>query len=300
MKVSLVKGGASYSRIIAGVMKWGVWGANLNESEVESMIHHCIENDVTTFDHADIYGHYTTEELFGNVLKSDPNIRNQIQLITKCGINLITENRPTHKIKSYNTSKEHIITSVEMSLKNLATDYIDLLLIHRPSPLMQPSEIAEAFSLLKKSGKVVEFGVSNFSSSQFEMLNHFFPLTTNQVEASLSCTDALVNGTFDQGIRLGCKPMVWSPLGGGAIFGNDLNSRITAIKDAAKPLQEKYNAGLDQILLAWLMKHPAEILPVIGTSKENRITDATKAIEISISDEEWFKLLEAAKGHEVA
>ena len=299
MKVELISGGIKYSKIIAGVMKWGVWGANLSGTAVEKMIHQCINLGVTTFDHADIYGHYTTEKLFGKTLKNNPSIRSQMQLITKCGINLVTPNRPSYKIKSYNTSKKHIIYSVEQSLKNLETDYIDLLLIHRPSPLMNPSEIAEAFLQLKNSGKVRDFGVSNFTPMQFEMLHHFFPLSTNQVEVSIQHTQPIVDGTFDQALKLAYKPMAWSPLGGGAIFGkNSENSE--AIKKATISLQEKYNAGLDQILLAWLMKHPAKILPVLGTSKANRIAAAVKSLEISLTNEEWFGLLEAAKGREVA
>ncbi len=300
MKVNLIQGGIEYSRIIAGVMKWGVWGANLNVEEVEKMIFHCMEKGVTTFDHADIYGHYTTEELFGKALKTNSQIRDQIQLITKCGIKMIAPNRPSHKIKSYDSSKAHIIKSVEQSLKNLQTDYIDLLLIHRPSPLMQPGEIAEAFSQLKQQGKVRDFGVSNFSPSQFAMLNHFFPLSTNQVEASLTNSNPMDDGTFDQAIRLNSKPMAWSPLGGGSIFGSVANENSEAIKNAAKVLQEKYNAGLNQILLVWLLKHPAQILPVLGTSKQNRVSDAVKSLEISLSDEEWFTLLQAAKGREIA
>ncbi len=300
MKVELKTGGIAYSRIIAGVMKWGVWGADMKGAAVEEIINHCLENEVTTFDHADIYGHYTTEELFGKILKTSPHLRDQMQIITKCGINLVTPNRPEYKIKSYNTSKDHILNSVEKSLENLQTDYIDLLLIHRPSPLMNPNEIAEAFSQLRKSGKVREFGVSNFTTSQFELLNHFFPLCTNQVEASLTCIAPFEDGTFDQSLKYGCKPMAWSPLGGGAIFGNQASGNSESIRIKSNNLQEKYNAGMDQILLAWLLKHPANILPVLGTTKTNRISDAIKSLEIDLSDEEWFALLEASKGKEVA
>jgi len=300
MKVELKTGGKKYSRIIAGVMKWGVWGADLNVAQVDQLINHCVVNGVTTFDHADIYGHYTSEELFGKAIKDNSQIRDDIELITKCGIKMVTPNRPDHKLKTYDTTKSHIIKSVERSLKNLRTDFIDLLLIHRPSPLMRPNEIAAAFEQLKQQGKVLEFGVSNFTPSQFEMLNHFFPLSTNQVEASLSQTRGIEDGTFDQAMILNYKPMAWSPLGGGAIFSPNPNDTTKAIRLAAQSLQEKYNAGLDQILLAWILKHPAHILPVLGTSKQNRISDAIKAMDINLTDEEWFSLLEAAKGSEVA
>jgi predicted oxidoreductase len=155
------------SPIIAGCMKWGQWGVKYSTAQYLQLIEDCIVNKITSFDHADIYGDYTVEEEFGNALKPKPHLRQQIQLITKCGIRRFTPNRPEHKINSYDTSRLHIITSAERSLKNLKTDYLDLLFIHRPDPLMNPHEIAEAFSHLKKEGKVLHFGVSNFTQKLF-------------------------------------------------------------------------------------------------------------------------------------
>ena len=300
MQVKISESGLMLSRIVAGVMKWGTWGANFSAREILGIIEHCLEQGVTSFDHADIYGHYTTEALFGAAIKNKSALRNSMQLITKCGINLVTPNRPENKIKSYNSSEEHILKSVERSLINLHTDYIDLLLIHRPSPLTHPSEIAEAFTKLKATGKVLHFGVSNFLPSQFAALHQFFPLCTNQVEASLLHLNPMEDGTFDQAIQLNTRPMVWSPLGGGALFSQKPNTMEKRILETAKVLCEKYDIGLDQLLLSWLLKHPAGLLPVLGTSKNNRITDAVKAIEVDLTDEDWFRLLEAAKGAEVA
>lgn len=288
------------SRIVGGTMNWGVWGHNLSPNEMLKLIRESIELGITSFDHADIYGHYTTEETFGKALKIQPSLRSRMQLITKCGIKLTTPNRPNNKIKSYELGASYIVKSVEQSLRNLRTDYIDLLLIHRPSPLMNPFEIAEAFDLLRKMGKVRHFGVSNFTPSQFDMLNWHFPLITNQVEASVLHTAPFFDGTFDQCLKHNIRPMIWSPLAGGKIFGKDLEGQSKAVQAVAQDLADKYNCDLDQILLAWLLKHPAKLHPVVGTAKASRLKNAVEAIQINITNEEWFELLEAARGHEVA
>lgn len=292
--------GLYLSRIVFGVMKWGVWGHNLPTSEMQKLIEQSIELGVTSFDHADIYGHYTTEAAFGEVLKNKASLRQQMQIITKCGINLVTPNRPNYKVKSYDSSRSHILESVETSLKNLHTDYIDLLLIHRPSPLMNPVEIAETFHELRQAGKVNFFGVSNFTPSQFEMLNWHFKLETNQVEASILHHEPFFDGTFDQCLQHKIAPMVWSPLGGGQIFTDLEDEQVQRIRKVAEILGEKYNADIDQILLAWLLKHPSKIHPVLGTARIERVKKAVDAVQIDLTQEEWFELLEAARGHEVA
>lgn len=289
----------NFSPVIAGSMKWGKWGAHFSGSDYQKMIEQCIEAGATSFDHADIYGNYTTEEEFGLALKEMPAIRNQMQLITKCGICMVTPNRSANKIKHYNTSREHIIASAERSLKNLHTEFIDLLLIHRPDTLMDPFEIAEAFSQLKKAGKVLHFGVSNFNVSQTTLLQSCFPVEVNQVEISILHTDPIFNGVLDQCIKEQIIPQSWSPLGGGIL--NDLadDERSRRIMAVAEILGEKYAAGFDQILLAWLMKHPAGIIPVLGTTKAARIKAAILAKSIDLTREEWYMLLRAATGHEV-
>ncbi len=288
------------SRIVFGVMKWGVWGHNLSADQMLELLKQSIELGVTTFDHADIYGHYTTEGVFGMALKKQPALRQKIQLVTKCGINLITSNRPQYKIKSYDSSRKHILESVDNSLQYLNTDYIDLLLLHRPSPLMNPVEVADTFHELKESGKVRFFGVSNYTPSQFELLHSHFPLMTNQVEASVLHTAPFFDGTFDQCLRHGIAPMIWSPLGGGQIFTDLEDEQVQRIRKVAIELGEKYNVDIDQILLAWLLKHPAQLLPVLGTAKIDRVKKAVEAMNIDLTQEEWFELLEAARGHEVA
>lgn len=286
------------SPIIAGTMKWGAWGAKLSTPQYLTMIEKCLEYGVTTFDHADIYGHYTVEEEFGKALLLDSSIRKRIQIITKCGIQMLSPNRPEHKIKSYNTSKQHIISSVENSLKNFNTDYIDLLLIHRPDPLMDAHEIAETFTQLKQQGKVLGFGVSNFTVCQTDMINATFPIIANQVEISILKLDALTDGTLDYCQKRNIIPMSWAPLGGGNIFNSEVEKckRIVAVSQL---LAEKYNTLPEQILLAWLLKHPSKIKPVLGTSKHNRIKLAVEATNINLQREDWFVLWRASTGKEV-
>jgi len=299
-RIQLAAGGPTFSRIVFGVMKWGQWGWNYNTKEMLHLIEQSIEQGITTFDHADIYGDYTTEQDFGNALVQKPYLRQKMELVTKCSIKMKTPNRPQHRIKSYDTSREHILKSVENSLQQLQTDYIDLLLIHRPSPLMDPDEIAEAFTQLKDDGKVLYFGVSNFTTSQFDLLNSRFPLVTNQVEASILHLPPFLDGTFDQCLKHRIAPMAWSPLGGGSIFQENPDERSKRIRSVALKLGEKYDGkSMDQVLLAWLMQHPSRILPVIGTGRIERLKAAEEATQFKMTTEEWFMLWEASQGQEV-
>ncbi|RZS90733.1 aldo/keto reductase [Aquimarina brevivitae] len=296
----LSNNGLKVSGIVAGCMNWGEWGAQLSVNKTAQLIDNCLEIGVTTFDHADIYGHYTTEALFGKAIKNRSSQRTAMQLITKCGIQLVTPNRPAHQLKSYNTSKDHILKSVDRSLTNLQTDYIDLLLLHRPSPLMRPEEIAEAFTALKDSGKVIHFGVSNFTTSQFELLDSYVMLCTNQIEVSPVQLDPFIDGTLDQCMQKGIAPMAYSTLAGGQFFNSKPSERIQRIKKVLNELANTYSLGMDQILLAWILKHPSNIIPVVGSTKMNRIKDTTEVSRTTLTDQDWFKIYEASLGHEVA
>lgn len=298
-QINIAPNGPQFSQIIAGTMKWGIWGHQLNSQGYQEYIEHCLELGIDTFDHADIYGHYTTEAEFGDGLKQAPHLRDKIKLITKCGIKLITPNRPENQIKSYDNSKEYIIESVETSLKNLHTETIELLLIHRPSPLMNPEEIAETFTQLKEEGKVQHFGVSNYSKSQFDLLHSYYPLASNQVEFSVVHGEPMFDGTFDTLLQNRIRPTIWSPLGGGELFRDSKTEKAIRIDQAAKALCEKYDCELDQLLLAWTLQHPVQPLPVIGTGNKERINKAVEATKIKMSREEWFTLWEAATGTEV-
>lgn len=289
-----------FSPLIIGTMRLGNWGVKMNTKELEYFIDACLDLGLNDFDHADIYGHYTEEGKFGQVLKRRSDLRKKIQITTKSGIKLICPERPSHKIKSYNSTKKHIIASAENSLKELNTDYLDVLLIHRPDYLMDPTEIAAAFNELAQKGMVRHFGVSNFSASQMEMLSSFTCLVNNQVEISLLKLDAFTDGTLDKCWQHKIIPTAWSPLGGGTIFKKNKNPQLLRINAVANILMKKYKASLDQILLAFLMKHPVGIVPVLGTSKLERIKSALKATKIKLTHEEWCMLWQASTGEEVA
>lgn len=284
-----------FSPIIIGTMRWGVWGANHSIKKVQHLIETSLDENLYTFDHADIYGDYTTEKLFGEAFSEMKIDRDKIQLISKCGIQLPSSDRP-FEVKSYNYSKEYILNSVDQSLQNLKTDYLDVLLLHRPSPLMNPSEIAESFEILRAQKKVKHFGVSNFSASQFEMINNTFPIITNQVEVSLNHTDGFYDGTLDQLMLKNIQPMAYSVLGNYFTHQSEENLRI---KKELQNLCEKYNAGENQILLAFILKHPANILPIIGTSKAETIRELHKSLMLNLELDDWFKLLKAKNGNDV-
>lgn len=290
----------AYSRIIAGAMKWGIWGASLNTSELSNLISKCYEIGVTTFDHADIYGGHTTEKEWGNAYAKTNIGRDSIQIISKCGIMMPSSERPNLKTKHYDVSKQHIISSVDQSLKNLKTDYLDLLLIHRPSPLMNPDIIKEAIEKLKSEGKIIDFGVSNFTTSQMELVSSKIPLTANQIELSMSEMSALDDGTLDYCITNNVSPMVWSPLGGGALFSPSSNPLLLNQRERLNNVAQKYGWTVDEMVYLFILHHPANIKIVTGSSKIERIKIAVDCLNKTITDSQWFEIWTAAKGYDVA
>jgi predicted oxidoreductase len=289
-----------FSSLIIGTMRLGQWGVNMSTSELEAFTMGCLDLGLSDFDHADIYGNYSEEENFGKVLKKNPGLRSKMQITTKYGIKMKVPERPHHSVKSYDASGTHMRQSVEQSLINLSTDYIDVLLIHRPDWLLNPYDTAETIEQLKKEGKVLHFGVSNFSPSQFDLLNSYTPLITNQIEASILHLEPFTDGTLDQMMKHKIVPTAWSPFGGGEIFGAGKDPRIKKIQETAQKMAQEHNCGLDDILLAWLVKHPSSIVPVLGTTKLDRVASSLRALEINLSKEEWYILLEASRGIEVA
>ncbi len=284
---------------IAGCMRWGIWGANFSTVQYRQMIEACLQYGINSFDHADIYGDYTTEAEFGDALKEDPSLRQHIKLITKCGIQMMAANRSEHSIKSYNTSRQHIISSVEQSLQNFGTDYLDVLLIHRPDPLLNPAEVAEAIEQLKQQGKIISFGVSNFLPHQTDLLSSYTLIEYNQVEISIIKLDAFSDGSLENCMKHKIIPMAWAPLGGG-LLTDETHPHFRSITATAIEFAEKYNTGLNEILLAWLHTHPSNILSVIGTTKIERLLQAKVATSIRLEREDWFKLLSASTGEDVA
>jgi predicted oxidoreductase len=285
----------TFSKIIAGTMTWGVWGKNYNSNQIIELINCCIENNITTFDHADIYGDYTTETAFGNAFRESKIDRQKIQLISKCGIQMQVVHR-NNSIKHYDYSKSYIIWSVEQSLKNLQTDYLDLLLLHRPSPLMQADEIAEAVEKLKDVGKIIDFGVSNFTPSQTDLIQSKTKISYNQIEFSLTHFQAMLNGSLDHMQTHNITPMSWSPLG--TIFKKD-DEQSQRLKKIATQFSFKYNVSIDVIFLAWILKHPSKVLPVFGTADQTRIPHLMKATTVEMELQDWFALWTESSGFPV-
>lgn len=277
-------------------MTWGKWGKQHSAAEMIALMNHCVENNITTFDHADIYGNYTNEEDFGKAFNKSGIKRENIQLISKCGIQFDVKER-SNRVKHYDYDKDYIISSVERSLKMLQTDYLDLLLLHRPSPLMNPSEIAEAVDKLSEDGKIRQFGVSNFTPSQIQLIEKEVQVEANQVEFSLSSNAVMNDGTLDDCITYDRLAMSWSPLGSYFREESKANDRI---KKVLVELTKKYDATEDQLLLAWVLKHPSSVHPVVGTATPKRLNMAMEAVAINLELQDWFLMLEANEGHEVA
>ncbi len=299
MKKVKLKNNLELSPIVHGHWRLADW--QLSDQELLRLTEETIELGVTTFDHADIYGNYSCEQIFGRALALRQELRKSIQIVSKCGIKLLSEKYPERRVKHYDYSYNHIISSAENSLKNLGTDYLDLLLLHRPSPFFNPEEVARAFSDLQKSGKVLHFGVSNFSIQQFEMLEAYTEVTlvTNQVEISPFCLEHFENGNMEFFLKEKVKPMAWSPLAGGEIVApkTEKGKRVhQAISDVATELNIE---GIDKIIYSWLLKHPTSIIPVVGSQKLERIRFAVEALHIDMSLEQWFKIYIAAKGEEL-
>ncbi len=284
------------SRIIHGHWRLSDWG--LSNQELLKLIQQVVELGITTFDNADIYGNYSCEEIFGEALKLNKGLRKEIQVITKCGIKLVSDKFPHRKIHTYDYSFDHIVSSVNNSLENLSTDYIDLLLLHRPSPFLNPEEVAKAFSFLKENGKVLNFGVSNFLPHQFEMLSSYTDekLVTNQIEISPLYLEHFDNGNIDFLQKERVLPMAWSPVAGGNILSPSTpqEKRIFhALKQVALELDAE---SIDTIAYSWLLTHPAKILPIVGSGKIQRIVSAVTALEYKLSNEQWFSIYKASTG----
>ncbi len=295
--ISLAPGGPHLSPIVAGAWRMAEW--HFDVPARVRWIEQCLELGITSIDHADIYGDYAVETLFGEALAAAPSLRHQLQLVTKCGIKLRSAHRPGHGIKSYDTSRAHVVASVEESLRALHTDHIDLLLIHRPDTLMDPDELAATFGDLREAGKVLHFGVSNHAPSQLSLLHHRFPLCTNQIEFSPLQLDALTDGTLDQCLHLSMRPMIWSPLGGGRLFTgtSEVERRVRlALDGVARAL----GVTPATVAYAWILRHPSRPVPITGSSRVEALREAVAALNVDLSREAWYRIWQAGAGHEVA
>lgn len=295
--VALSIHGPHLSPIVAGAWRMAEWGMSV--AQRVRWIEQCLDLGITSFDHADIYGHYTVEALFGEALAAQPSLRARLQLVSKCGIKLLCAQRPAHALKSYDTSQAHVLASVDASLQALRTDHLDLLLIHRPDALMDPDELADTFQGLRAAGKVLHFGVSNHSPSQVALLNRRVPLVTNQIELSPLHLNALGDGTLDQCLDLGLRPMIWSPLAGGRLFSAD-DERSRRVREALEALAREYQVSVATIAYAWILRHPARPVPITGSQRREALHEAVAALDVRLSAEDWYRVWEASEGRPVA
>jgi len=283
-----------FSPLIIGVMHWGSWGKQMQSIEMTTLINQCVESGLTSFDHAAIYGGYTTEADFGKAFSQTGIDRRKVQFISKCGIQYPCDKSP-YRIKHYDYSAKEIVRSAEQSLKNLQTDYLDVLLFHRPSPLMPLDEIVEALTLLFDSGKILSFGVSNFEPAKIELIRSVVPVVYNQIEFSLSHHKPLTDGQLDYMQLHQIQAMAWKPLGD--IFSQTWDN--VNLQQVLTVLSGKYECTVDVLLLAWIMHHPAGILPVIGTTSIERMRNQKTATMLKLALEDWFQMYEASLGHKV-
>ena len=297
-RIELGSQGISLSRLVYGVWRLAD-GEDKSTPVVRAKIDVCLEQGITSFDHADIYGDYECERLFGAALREQPSLRDSMELVSKCDIALISDKHPQRRVKYYDTSASYIQMSVENSLRHLNTDHLDLLLIHRPDPLMDAAETGSALDALIEAGKVKAVGVSNFDVWDWRLLqkNMKNKLVINQIEMSLMHREPFTNGTLSAMQLDEVRAMAWSPLGGGSLFsGSEAAKRLAPIFER---LHQQQGAASDLVALAWLLAHPAGILPVIGTNNLERIKNVSKALDVELDRETWFELLTAAAGHEV-
>ncbi len=288
-----------FSRIV-----YGVW--RLNDAQDKSATHvlkkikTCLDIGITTFDHADIYGDYSCEAAFGQALKLDPSLARQIQVVTKCDIMLKSGKYPNRSVKHYDTSPEHIRQSVDASLTRIGVPIIDVLLMHRPDPFMDAAATGACLDTLVKEGKIRAAGVSNFMPWDWNLLQSCMktPLVTNQVEISLLARATFTDGTLAQAQQLKAPPMAWSPLAGGGLFGD--GAAAVRLRPALQKMASEYGVEPDTVAVAWLLAHPAKILPVMGTNELARIARLGDAFKVKMDRASWFELLELASGSEVA
>ncbi|MBI2426037.1 MAG: aldo/keto reductase [Candidatus Hydrogenedentes bacterium] len=284
---------------------YGAWRldqdpAGASVAAVRAKIDACLESGITTFDHAAVYGDYTCEGLFGKALKEAPELREQMEIVTKCGIIVPGATYPGAWIEHYDASPESIEQSVDRSLRELQTEFIDVLLIHRPDWLTNAEETASGLRKVIDSGKVGSVGVSNYSVHQFALLHHFLgdAPATNQVEIHLLHMDAIYDGALDQCQALGVHPMAWSPLAGGRLFSSDAEDAVRT-REALARLGAEYDATPDQMALAWVAALPCQPQLVIGTNQIERIRAAAESHKIKLDRQHWYALWAAAQGQNV-
>lgn len=298
-KVTMASQGPEFSELVQGYWRLGEW--NMTPQARLTFIKQHLELGISTVDHADIYGNYQCEYLFGEALALEPSLRDQLQIITKCDIKLCGDSYPSQKINHYDTSSAHLYQSVNNSLQRLGVNEIDVLLLHRPDALMNADEVAEVFSDLHKVGKVKHFGVSNFSPAQFDLLQSRLskPLITNQVEINPLNIQVAHDGTLDQLQRLRTRPMAWSCLAGGQLF-NGQSGQVTRVRQVLEEIREEIGAqSIDQVVYAWVRCLPSNPVVILGSGNIQRVKAAVEALSLTLTREQWYRVWVASKGHNV-
>ena len=297
--VSIAPQGPELSELIQGYWRLADW--QMTPQQRLTFLKQHVELGVTTVDHADIYGDYQCESLFGEALQLEQSMRQHIQVVTKCNINLCGAHSPMRKINHYDTSAAHIQQSVNNSLARLAIDEIDVLLIHRPDALMDADEVADTFRDLHKAGKVKHFGVSNFTPRQFNLLQSRLdtPLVTNQVELNPLNFDVVDDGTLDQLQMQRIRPMAWSCLAGGRIFNGNSEQEMR-VRETLEAIRIEIGAeNIEQVIYAWVRCLPAKPLAIIGSGKIERVQSAVNGLSLQLTREQWYRVWVASKGHGV-
>lgn len=289
----------SVAPVAVGMMNLLEWG--LDAKGLSERIREYLDLGLTTYDFADIYGNGRCEAFFGETLRLEPSLRDKVEIITKGGIVYDRLRRPYFVSESYNLSKDYLISACEGSLKRLGVDYVDLYLIHRPCPLMDPAEVAEAMEKLKSEGKVKNFGLSNFLPEQIAALEAYtdIQLVTNQVKMSVKCMDFLADGTQEDALRRKMPLMAYSPACGGTLYRENLSREDLETVKVLQEIREELGAEtIDEVLYAWLYRLPVKVIPVTGTGKKERVLRAVKALEYKMSREQWYDILRIARpGH---
>ena len=298
-RTSLTPNGPEFSRMIYGT--WRILDTQPSAQEINRRLHTCLDLGITTIDTAEIYGLYAVEEQLGAALALTPGLRDQLEIITKAGIYVPNPHHPERRTAHYNATAPRLVKSLEKSLRLLGTDHVELFLVHRPDWLARADDTAAGLNELLQSGKIKSAGVSNYTASQFDLLNSLMdqPAVTNQIEFHLLHMEPILDGTLHQCEKHGVFPMAWSPLAGGRIFDPN-NPAAVRLAAATQKMSTRYNgATLEQLAYAWIIAHPSRPLPVIGTNKIERIQSAAKAAEITLEREDWYALWEAAQGRKV-
>ncbi|MDR2552887.1 MAG: aldo/keto reductase [Treponema sp.] len=286
----------SFSRVVLGFWRVDEW--NLTTDQLITFLEECLDMGITTMDHADIYGNYTFEEIFGGALEKRPDLRKKMELVTKSTIVYASANV---RVKYYDNSEKYIVSQLEKSLKNMRTDYVDTLLLHRPNPFMNPEEVASAFDKLFKDGKVRTFGVSNYLPHEYRMLKSYLrvPMVTNQIELSCLRMENMENGVIHMCMEERIHPMIWSPLAGGKIFTAQGEAE-ERLRSTLETIRAEIGAdNIDIVAFSWLLSHPAGLVPITGSGEIKLVKRPVEALRYALTPEQWFMIWTAVKGHKV-